>query len=349
MKRFLSMITASVMILLLTAGCGSTPGGTDAGNASYPAKGKTINGYVAWAAGGGTDNVMRTICPLAAKNLGTTIVLSNKTGGTGYIATKYVHDQPADGYSLLLNAENPPLYKLLNLGNIDYSNYIPVIVLAKNVGILVVPANSKFNSYQDLIDYAKSNPGKLNVGTTGVGGLPYNCFALTCMVEGIKYNSITYDGDGTLQPALISGEVNASVIAQSAAIQYIATGKMKALGVYTGERCKNKELADVPTLAECNSKYKGMLDDWGPFYGAFVKEGTPDSVVKTLQDAFYKAYQTDTFQKFCENLSLQPLGYTGDQAGTFIKKWQSMTCWTLYRAGATAKSPKDLNIPEPTT
>ena len=344
MKRFLAMITASLMILVLATGCSTSSGST-----SYPAKGKTINGYVAWAAGGGTDNVMRTICPLAAKNLGTTIVLSNKTGGTGYIATKYVHDQSADGYSLLLNAENPPLYKLLNLGNIDYSNYIPVIVLAKNVGILVVPANSKFNSYQDLINYAKSNPGKLNIGTTGVGGLPYNCFALTCMIEGIKYNSITYDGDGTLQPALISGEVDASVIAQSAAIQYIATGKMKALGVYTGKRCTNKELTDVPTLEECNSKYKGTLDDWGPFYGAFVKEGTPDSVVKTLQDAFYKAYQTDTFQKFCTNLSLQPLGYTGDKANTFIKKWQSMTCWTLYRSGATAKSPKDLNIPEPTT
>ncbi|MCI1964946.1 MAG: tripartite tricarboxylate transporter substrate binding protein [Oscillospiraceae bacterium] len=341
MKKLLSIVMASLISLVIATGCNNTA----SDSSSYPSK--SINGYIAWAAGGGTDNVMRTICPLAQKDLGSTIVLTNKTGGTGSIATKYVYSQPADGYSLLLNAENPPLYKLLGLGTIDYDNYIPVLVMAKNVGILVVPADSKYNSYQDLVDDAKAHPGKLNIATTGVGGLPYSCFALTCMVEGIDYNAITYDGDGTLQPALISGEVDASVVAQSAAIQYIATGKMKALGVYSGERCENKELADVPSLEECNSAYEGMLDDWGPFYGAFVKKGTPDHVVKTLQDAFYKAYQTDTFQKFCENLSLQPLGYTGDQAQSFIKKWQSITCWTLYRAGATSISPADLDIPEP--
>ena len=347
MKKFLSIMLASLTLLSLTTGCSSLTGSTGGGNGSYPSKSKSINGYIAWAAGGGTDNVMRTICPLAAKNLGTTIVLSNKTGGTGYIATKYVHDQPADGYSLLLNAENPPLYKLLNLGKVDYDDYVPILLMAKSEGILVVPANSKFNSYKDLVSYAKANPGKLNIGTTGVGGLPYNCFALTCIVEGIKYNSITYDGDGTLQPALISGEVDASVISQASALQYIATGKLKALGVYSNSCCDNKELANIPTLQECNSAYKGLLDEWGAFYGVFVKKGTPDNVVKALQDSFYKAYQTDTFQKFCKNLSLHPLGYTGDKAQQYIKKWQSITCWALYRAGTTTKSPADLNIPKP--
>ncbi len=337
-RRIICFALSLLLVFTLLAGC------SDSEKDAYPSK--SIDGFIAWAAGGATDNVMRTIVPLAEKNLGQTIVLSNKPGGTGSIATQHVYTKPADGYTLLFNAENPPLYKVLGLGEIDYENFIPIVVLAKNVGILVVPADSPFNSYQDFVDACKADPGKINVGATGVGGLPFNSMSLVKSVEGIEYNLVSFDGDGTLQPALIGGQVDVSVIGQAAALQYISTGKLKAIGVFRNERLD--ALPDVPALGELNEKFKGPLASWGPFYGVFAKEGTDDAIIKTLSDAFVKAAGEATFTDFCDNLGLEKLALSGEEAVSFIKDWQSMTAWALYDAGATGdRSPADFGIAKP--
>ena len=341
-RKTFCLVLLSLLLLTLFTGCSN--GSSQEPGDDYPAR--SINGYIAWAAGGATDNVMRTIVPLAEKHLEQTIILSNKTGGTGSIATQYVYTQPADGYTILFNAENPPLYKILGLAEIDYDNFIPVILLAKNIGILVAPANSPYNTYEDFINDCLANPGKVNVGATGPGGLPFNCLALVKMVEGIEYNLVNFDGDGTLQPALIGEQLDISVVAQAAATQYVQSGQLKALAVFSNERLDS--LPDVPALAELNDEYMSLLDFWGPFYGAFVKEGTDDAIVQILSDAFQKAANEDTFVEFCANLGLEKLALTGEDATEFIKKWQSTTAWALYEAGATGdRSPEDFGIERP--
>ena len=338
-KKYIYLIMAIVMVISPLAGCTSETSQED----DYPSR--SINGYIAWAAGGATDNVMRTIVPLAEKELGETIILSNKTGGTGSIATQYVYTKPADGYTMLFNAENPPLYKLLNLGEIDYDNFIPVVVLAKNIGILVVPADSPYDTYEEFIEGCKTNPGKINVAATGVGGLPLNSMSLLKSKEGIEFNFVTFDGDGTLQPALIGYQVDVSVVGQAAAVQYVKSGDLKALCVFSNEPVEN--LPGVPALGELNPDFQPVLESWGPFYGAFVKEGTDGMIVEKLSNSFKTAAEDEVFVKFCDNLGLQPLGYTGDKAVEFIKNWQAMTCWALYDAGATEISPEEIGIPRP--
>jgi tripartite-type tricarboxylate transporter receptor subunit TctC len=166
------------------------------------------------------------------------------------------------------------------------------------------------------------------------------------MVEGIDYNLVTFDGDGTLQPALIGGQVDISVIGQAAAADYVKSGQLKALAVYSNERVES--MPDVPALGELNDTYKDPLESWGPFYGAFVKEGTDDAIVQILSDAFSKGAEEDKFLELCENRGLEKLGLTGDDAVAFIKGWQSMTAWALYEAGATGdRSPADFGIEKP--
>ena len=87
-----------------------------------------INGYVAWGAGGPTDTVSRSLSIYAAEALGTNIIIQNKTGATGSVATEFVQRQQSDGYSLLFNSENPPLYKVMGISNVDYDDYYPVII-----------------------------------------------------------------------------------------------------------------------------------------------------------------------------------------------------------------------------
>ncbi|MCB2136065.1 MAG: tripartite tricarboxylate transporter substrate binding protein, partial [Rhodobacteraceae bacterium] len=101
----------------------------------YPSK--EIAGIIQWGAGGSTDTVMRAVTPHAEKVLNGTVVMQNVTGGVGAIALNQVADGDADGYTLLMGAENPLLYKVMGLGDKDYSDFIPVNVLARGTPILV--------------------------------------------------------------------------------------------------------------------------------------------------------------------------------------------------------------------
>ena len=95
----------------------------------YPAG--NISGYVAWGAGGPTDVVSRALSVYGARELGTSIIIQNKTGASGSVATEFVKRQPADGYSLLFNSENPPLYKVMGLSGIDYDDYYPTDICSR--------------------------------------------------------------------------------------------------------------------------------------------------------------------------------------------------------------------------
>ncbi|MGN1350300.1 MAG: hypothetical protein ACI4VM_04800, partial [Anaerovoracaceae bacterium] len=118
MKKALSVLLTIMMLTLALAGCGSAGSGSAAGDADYPTK--DINGIIMWGEGGGTDNLVRPLCTVADTLMDQSIICQNKTGGTGAIATQYVHDQPADGYNLLLGAENPALYQILGTSELTY-------------------------------------------------------------------------------------------------------------------------------------------------------------------------------------------------------------------------------------
>ena len=109
--------------------------------AAYPEK--NIQGIIMWGAGGAMDNVARAITPIAGKELGKTVIMQNKTGATGAIAT-------TDGYTLLFGAENPNLYKVTGLAKIDYADFDPVLLMMANVGVVVVPKDSPYKPLKSL-------------------------------------------------------------------------------------------------------------------------------------------------------------------------------------------------------
>ena len=130
-----------------------------AGAADYPDR--SINGVIAWGAGGGTDTASRLMTPIVEKILGQSVILANKTGATGAIATQAVHSAAADGYTALFHAENPQLYQVLGLSTLSYDDFEPVILSVQGSTVIVVQKDSPIKSYDDLIKEAKANPGKL--------------------------------------------------------------------------------------------------------------------------------------------------------------------------------------------
>ena len=308
--------------------------------AEYPDN--NINGYVAWGAGGPTDTVSRALAVYAAEELGTNIIIQNKTGATGSVATEFVKRQDANGYSILFNSENPPLYKVMGISDIDYDDFYPVIIAGQQTAVLVTAPDSKYNTVEDLFKDAESRPGKINLATTGAGGLTSNVAAMLEATSKVKFNQVPYDGDSAVLTAIVGGNADVTIVNYSSAVDYVADGKVKILTVFSDERLVNEP--DSPTICESYPEYKDYFP-WGTFVGVFVDKDCPDKVKEVLSSAFHKGWEHEGFQKFLSENYITPLGIYGDEASAYIKKWQQTTTWILYDAGQTMYSPEDCGIP----
>ncbi|MFZ7091366.1 Bug family tripartite tricarboxylate transporter substrate binding protein [Primorskyibacter sp. 2E233] len=309
----------------------------------YPSK--EIQGIIQWGAGGSTDTVMRSVTPHAEDALGGTVVMQNMTGAVGAIALNYVADADADGYTLLMGAENPMLYKVMGLGDKDYTDFIAINILARGTPMLVANNDAPFDDYAGMMDYIAKNPGELRFGATGPGGLPSVITAMMNTVEGnLDVIAVPYDGDGPALTALQGGAVDVMPAVLGAAIEGIRAGSMKPIVIFDVEQ--NEKLPDVPLVTAYNEGYKTYLP-WGPFFGVFVPNGTPDDVVANLSAAFAEGATNPDFVKLMDDRGFTMMGISGAEATDFLTKWQQGTAWLLQDAGLTKASPEEFGIARP--
>ena len=343
MKKALSILLSIMMVTLALAGCGSSAGGGSAaagGDSEYPAK--DINGIIRGGEGGGTDNLVRPLCTVADTLLdGNSIICQNKAGGTGVLATQYVHDQAADGYNLLLGAENPALYKILGLSDITYDDFDTILLIGSEDVSIVVPNDSPYNSVQELIDAAKADPGKLIFSATGSGGSQWQACGLISAVTGAEFTQLPLDGDSDCLTAVMGGQADVTTIKSSQVMEAYKAGSVKILATLTSEPVE--ELPGTKPIVDEIPDFAEYLP-FGPFYGVWVNKGTPEAVEKVLSDLFKQAYDSDDYQEVLKNLNVKPLGLTGDEANTYISDWTKSTAKALYNAGLMDKSPADLGL-----
>ncbi|SDW44183.1 Bug family tripartite tricarboxylate transporter substrate binding protein [Roseicitreum antarcticum] len=306
---------------------------------------KEIQGIIQWGAGGSTDAVMRSVTPHAEEALGGTIVMQNMTGAVGAIALNHVADAASDGYTLLMGAENPMLYKIMGLGDRDYSEFVPVSILARGTPILVANIDAPFDDYAGMLEYIAANPGELRIGSTGPGGLPSVVNSMMNAVEGdLDLIAVPYDGDGPALTALQGGAIDIMPAVLGAAIESIRAGVMKPLAVIDVER--NEKLPDLPAVTEISEGYNAFLP-WGPFFGVFAPNGTPDDVVAKLSEAYAAGAAHPDFVDLMDSRGYTRMGISGDEAEAFLTRWQQGTAWLLHDAGQTVASPEEFGIARP--
>ncbi len=311
--------------------------------ADYPDR--PINGVIAWGAGGGTDTVSRLMTPIAEKILGKSVILANKTGATGAIAAQAVQSAPADGYTVMFHAENPQLYQVLGLSPLSYDDFEPVILSVQGSTVIVVPKDSPFKTYDDLIKAAKATPGKLSVGISGVGGQPWVTSMLLKKVEGVTFNPVAFDGDGPLVTAMLGKQLDVSGLAVGAASQYIKNGDLRALAIMKSS--PNVALPEVPHITKLNPAFTDVMKASGFFYGVFVKKGTPQPVIDKLTKAYTFALNDNKFKDYAKLNGLDVMGITGNEAKAFMNTWRSQMSWLIFDAGAGKNSPEKFGIPKP--
>lgn len=310
--------------------------------AEYPEK--EIKGIIQWGAGGSTDTVMRAVTPHAEEVLGGTIVMQNVTGGVGAIGLNQAAMAEADGYTVLFGAENPLLYKVMQLGQKDYSDFTPINILARGIPILVARPDAPFDTFPEMVEYIKANPRAVKFGSTGPGGLPSVVTAMITSKIPMDVTFVPYDGDGPALTALQGGAIDVMPAVLGAAVEGIKGGTMKQIALFDLE--PTPALPDAPTIVSTNPEFADYLP-WGPFFGIFVKEGTPDEAVQKLTAAYAEGSQNPDFLALMENRGFRMLNLSGAEAEDFLNNWQSVTAWLVHDAGLTKASPEDFEIPRP--
>lgn len=307
--------------------------------AEYPEK--EIQGIIQWGAGGSTDTVMRAVTPHAEEVLGGTVVMQNMTGGVGAIALNYAADAEADGYTLLMGAENPLLYKVMGLGDKDYADFTPINILARGTPILVAGPEAPFNTYPEMLTYISEHPDEVRFGSTGPGGLPSVVTAMISSKADLPVIFVPYDGDGPALTALQGGAIDVMPAVLGAAIEGIRAGTMKPIALFDVE--PSPALPDVPTIVSTNPEFEELLP-WGPFFGVFVKAGAPDDVVTKLTAAFAEAATQPDFVELMDGRGFKLMNISGAEAQDFLTNWQQTTAWLMQDAGLTKASPEEFGI-----
>jgi tripartite-type tricarboxylate transporter receptor subunit TctC len=267
----------------LLIACALTFGATlPAAAQTYPSK--PIRVVVPFVAGGAVDLLARIMGQKLTEALGQPVIIENRPGAGGNAASDMVAKSPPDGYTILQNtnglAISPALYKKLPFDPVR--DLVPVTQLVASQLLLVATPSLPAKNARELIALAKSKPGTLNYGMTGVGNPLHLTMEMLMHTGGVKFQPIPYRGDAPLNTALIAGEVHLAVVPFATARPNIESGKLRALGIAGAKR--SPELPDVPTIGESVTGFES-----GSWQGWFVPAGTPPEVIALIQREAAKA------------------------------------------------------------
>jgi tripartite-type tricarboxylate transporter receptor subunit TctC len=242
---------------------------------AYPARPVTLMVFV--PPGGGPDIVARIVGQALSQRLGQPVVIENRPGGGGNLALQAVARAPADGYTLLLiatpHAVNVTLYEKQNINVMR--DIVPVASIDNDPFVMVVNPSFQAKTVSEFIAYAKANPGKVNMASSGSGNLSHLAGELFKMMTATNMVHVPYRGMPAALTALMTGDVHVAFDALPSSMAHLKAGRERALAVTTAARVN--ALPDVPTLAESVPDY--VVTGW---LGVGAPKGTPPEIIERL-------------------------------------------------------------------
>ncbi len=291
---------------------------------------KPVKIVVPFTPGGTTDILARAIAPDLSKAFNQQFVIENKGGAGGNIGAEQVAKSPGDGYTLLMGTVgthgiNRALYNKLPYD--PFKDFAPITLVAGVPNVMVVNAEkaaaAKINTVKDFIAYAKANPGKLNMASSGNGTSIHMAGELFKSQTNIFMTHIPYRGSGPALLDLAGGSMDVMFDNLPSAMQLIKSGKLKALAVTSSQR--SAALPEMPTVEEAAGLKGFEASSW---FGLLAPAGTPPDVVKRIQVEVAKSLASPAMKERLAGLGAIPSGNTPEQFVEFIanehQKWAAV-------------------------
>lgn len=287
---------------------------SDAPAQAYPSK--PIRMIVPFPAGGGSDTMGRIVGQKLAERLGQQIIVENRTGASGSIGADLAAKAPPDGYTILLGSTSE-LTQYPNVNTkIAYDpvrDFAPVTLVGTVPLVLVVHPSLPVRNVKDLVALAKSRPGQINFSSAGNGSTTHLAVELFILITGAKMTHVPYKGSPPAVADLVAGNVQLGMPTMPAALGFIKSGRLKALGVSTARR--TLVLPDVPTLQEAGVKNY----DNGLWTGVLAPAGTPKDIVARLHGEIAKVLELPDVQAALAKQGAQAQASTPEHFGAYIK------------------------------
>lgn len=265
-----------------------------------------ITGLVGFPPGGSTDLIARALGGVMKKHLGQPLVVINRTGGVGTIAVTELVKAKPDGYTVCV-CPIGPLTTQPHLADLPYTekDYVPIIHIAKFVGVLSVRSDAPWKTIQELLAHVRANPGRVRVSHAGVGTVNHLGLEELKLLANLDLIGVPTVGGGPAVVAMLGGHVEASVHNTNEVVAQVEAGKARVLGVFDEKR--NPRFPQVPTFKEIG--YDVQVPN---FYLIVVPNGTPPDIIRTLHDGFKKAMEDPAFVAAADKLVFD-LEYLGPE------------------------------------
>ena len=297
--------------------------------AAYPDK--PIKIIIGFPAGGPLDAHIRLLVDKLQSALGQTVIVDYKAGAGGTVGAQFVAQSPPDGYTLLLANTgtmviNPAIYTKAPYDTLK--DFQPIARTAQQPLALIVNKDVPVNSLKELIAYAKANPGKLNYGSAGNGGISHLVPEMLKSETGIFMVHIPFKGSAPAFTDLIAGHVQFMAESVPQAATYAKQGKVKALAVTSAKR--NSALPNTPTVIETGVANLEVVG----FYGILAPKGTPPDVTNKLSQAFKETLESPDIQKRMIEQGADPASLNADQFTKFLATEMPRWAKVVNQAGA---------------
>lgn len=303
------------LLLATLAGSGLALPGMAAAEA-FPARPITI--IVPFSAGGGVDVMARLLADKLRGSLGQPVVVENKPGASGMLGALAVARSPADGHTLLLgSAGETAIHPLVYRSRMQYTperDLAPVTAIVHVPNVLVAAPDTPFQTFAEMLDYARRNPGKLSYATSGVGNPQHLNGELLEKMAGIHMVHVPYRGAAGQLVDVAGGAVDLTFVSMAAVGPFIKSGRVKPLAVTSAQRASFAP--DIPAIAEHASTKAYRLDNW---FGLFAPAATPSTVVERINAAVVEALRSPDLAQRLRDQGGEPAPMSPQQFKAFIQ------------------------------
>jgi tripartite-type tricarboxylate transporter receptor subunit TctC len=304
------------LIVLCAAAAGAAAQG-------YPSK--PIRMVVGFPPGGGNDIIARMVGAKMQEAWGQPVIIDNKPGANSIIATEFVAKSAPDGYTLLVNATggmsvNPVLYAKRPYDTLK--DFVPISMVGSFPLVLIVHPAVPANSVQEFVAYAKANPGKLNYAA---GSTAFQVASeMFKQMAGVDIHHIPYKGSTAAISAVMSGDVQMTIVDTPPLVPQIKSGRVRGLAVTSARRAA--AMPDLPTIAESFPGY-----DMSLWIGIFAPAGTPADIAAKLNAEIARIVRLPEVRDKLDNMGVEPIGNSSEQMAELIRG-------ELFRFGSVIKA-----------